>query len=86
MVTSWLYCSGERNCSSGRASSPRISSAITPPAKNQANAVAVYIRPMVLWSVVRSSARNRDPFSGRGAAEGRLMIGVGAIVIASPER
>ncbi len=30
---------------------------------NQANDVARYIRPMVLWSVVRSSMESREPFS-----------------------
>ena len=80
IVTSWLYCSGERNCSSGRASSARISSAMRPPAKNQMKATVVYIRPMVLWSVVRSRLRSRDPFSASWAGLGRLTIGAGAIV------
>ena len=31
IVNSWLYCSGDRNCSPGRASSARISMAIRPP-------------------------------------------------------
>jgi len=30
---------------------------------NQLNDVAMYIRPMVLWSVVRSSMESREPFS-----------------------
>ena len=63
MVTSWLYCSGDRNCSPGRASSPRISNAISPPMTNQPKEAARYIRPMVLWSVVRSRFESREPFS-----------------------
>ena len=35
MVNSWLYCSGVRNCMPGRASSARISSAITPPRRRR---------------------------------------------------
>jgi cytochrome c oxidase subunit 1 len=64
MVNSWLYCSGDRNCSPGRASSPRISMAMKPPITNHVNDVARYIRPIVLWSVVRSNDVNREPFSG----------------------
>jgi hypothetical protein len=39
MVNSWLYCSGDRNCSPGWPSSPRISSAITPPIRKNPNEV-----------------------------------------------
>ncbi len=39
MVNSWLYCSFERNCSPGRASSALSSNAITPPAMKKANDV-----------------------------------------------
>ena len=63
IVNSWLYCSGDRNCSSGRPSSARISMAIRPPRMKKTNDVVRYIRPMVLWSVVRSRFDSRDPFS-----------------------
>lgn len=53
---------------------------MNPPTKNQMNATVVYIRPMVLWSVVRSSPRSREPFSASCAGLGRLTIGAGAIV------
>ena len=52
MVKSWLYCSFERNCRPGRASSARISSAITPASAKKMNDVTVYITPIVLWLVV----------------------------------
>src|SRR3712207_3025357 len=81
MVNSWLYCSGERNCSPGRAISPRISMAITPPTTNQKKDVAVYSRPMVLWSVVRSRLRKREPLVTGGAALGRETIGCGASAV-----
>src|SRR3954451_1220869 len=80
IVNSWLYCSGDRNCIPGCANSARISSAITPPITKNANATAMYIRPMVLWSVVRSRFDNREPLTGTAAGLGRLMIGAGAIV------
>ena len=63
IVNSWLYCSGDRNCSSGRPSSARISMAIRPPRMKKTNDVVRYIRPMVLWSVVRSRFDSREPFS-----------------------
>src|SRR4051794_13790629 len=81
MVNSWLYCSGERNCSPGRASSPRISMARKPPTMNQANDVARYIRPMTLWSVVRSRLVSREPFSATAAGLGLLTIGLGAMAV-----
>src|SRR5664280_3056087 len=52
MVNSWLYCSLEKNCRPGRASSARMSKASTPPNMKNANDVIRYIRPIVLWSVV----------------------------------
>ncbi len=54
MVNSWLYCSWERNCSPGRASSVRISSAITPPTRKKANDVVRYMMPSIFGSVVRN--------------------------------
>jgi len=80
MVSSWLYCSGDRNCSSGLASSARMSRAINPPAMKNANEVTKYIRPMVLWSVVRSRLDSREPFSATWTGLGRLTMGAGAIV------
>ncbi len=37
MVNSWLYCSLDRNCCPGAASSARISMAISPPTMKNAN-------------------------------------------------
>ena len=47
--------------------------AISPPAMNQMNEVTRYIRPMVLWSVVRSRFVSREPFTAaiRGRSERR---------------
>ncbi len=39
MVNSWLYCSLDRNCSPGLASSVRISSAMAPPTTKNPNEV-----------------------------------------------
>src|SRR4051794_41155910 len=85
MVNSWLYCSGDRNCRPGRASSPRISMAIRPPMRKNANEVVRYIRPMVLWSVVRSRFDSREPFTATWAGLGRLTMGAGAIVVTGRE-
>ena len=52
MVNSWLYCSLLMNCRPGRASSARMASASRPANRKNANDVTMYIRPMVLWSVV----------------------------------
>ena len=48
MVNSWLYCSFDRNCSPGAASSVRISSAISPPMKKNAKQVTTYMMPIIL--------------------------------------
>ena len=48
IVNSWLYCSGDRNCISGRASSARISIAMSPPMMKNVNEAVRYIRPIVL--------------------------------------
>ncbi|NEK87714.1 hypothetical protein GCU60_18405 [Blastococcus saxobsidens] len=45
------------------------------------NDATMYIRPIVLWSVVRSRLVSRDPLVGGGARLGRETIGAGAIVI-----
>jgi hypothetical protein len=39
IVKSWLYCSPLKNCCPGRASSARISMAIRPPTRKNANEV-----------------------------------------------
>ena len=52
IVNAWLNCSFDMICSPGRASSARISSAITPPTMKNANAVTRYSVPIFLWSVV----------------------------------
>src|SRR5690348_4077986 len=81
MVNSWLYCSGEKNCSPGLASSARISSAIRPPMRKNANEVTRYIRPICLASVVRSRRENAEPLTGRLTGQGRVTIGFGATVV-----
>ena len=48
IVTSWLYCSGDRNCLPGRASSARMSSAMKPPTAKKASEVVRYMRPISL--------------------------------------
>ena len=48
MVNNWLYCSLDRYCNPGRASSPRINMAIRPPTMNHVNDTARYIKPIVL--------------------------------------
>jgi hypothetical protein len=60
-----LYWSTEKICSSGRASSARISSARNPPTKNQMNDVTRYIRPISLASVVRSNRPMIEPLTAR---------------------
>ena len=81
MVNSWLNCSVDRNCSSGRASSARISIAIAPPAMKNPNDVTRYRIAMSLGSVVWSILRKVDPLPVRRAGYGRDVIGVGAGVV-----
>ena len=79
MVNSSLYCSGVKNCIPGRASSARMSNAIKPAHRKKNSAVTRYILPIVLWSVVRSSAasaRRRARRSIGGWDVGRLMVAV----------
>jgi len=78
MVNSWLNCSVDRNCSSGRASSARISSAIAPPARKKPNDVTRYRIAMSLGSVVWSILANVEPLPVRRAGYGRDVIGFGA--------
>ena len=84
IVNSWLYCSADRYCMPGCASSPRISMAMRPPMMKNTNEVVRYIRPMVLWSVVRKMFDIREPFTATRAGLGRLTMGAGAIVTAAP--
>ena len=77
IVNSWLYCSGERNCRPGRASSMRMSSAITPPTAKKISDVTMYIRPINLWSVVRSMRPSRAPLLNSWTGKGRETIGSG---------
>src|SRR5256886_15727967 len=81
MGKGWLYCSGDRTCTPGGASSPRISSAMKPPMKKNANEVTRYIRPICLASVVRSSRASAEPFVGLCTGHGRVTIGLGATVV-----
>ncbi|SHW02545.1 Uncharacterised protein [Mycobacteroides abscessus subsp. abscessus] len=70
-VNSWLYCSLDRNCSPGIASSVRISSAMIPALKKNANDAARYIWPINLWSVVLTSPYSTAPKLFRRAGYGR---------------
>ena len=82
MVNSWLYCSLHRNCCPGRASSPRISSAIAPPIMKNANDVTRYKIAMSFGSVVRNMWARRDPLTTRRAGYGRELIGFGRGTVA----
>src|SRR5690242_259360 len=83
MVNSWLYCSVDRNCWPGTASSVRISIAIAPPTMKKANAVTRYMIPICLWSVVRNSRRRYEPLTVSLAGNGRVAIGLGATAVTS---
>ena len=48
MVNSWLYCSLDRNCSPGSASSVRMNSAISPPVKKKPMEATQYMMPISL--------------------------------------
>ena len=63
MVNSWLYCSGERNCMPGRASSARISSAMKPPSMKNTKDVTMYMIPICFASVVRSIRASAEPLT-----------------------
>src|SRR5258705_5623335 len=80
MVNSWLYCSGERNCVPGRASSARISNAINPPIRKNAKDVTRYMIPICFASVVRSRRAEAEPFVVCRTGYGRVTIGVGVPV------
>src|SRR6266702_6295446 len=81
MVNSWLYCSSDRNCRPGRASSARISRAMNPPMKKNANEVTRYRIPIFLASVVRSKLASAEPVVGLCTGHGRVTIGFGATVV-----
>ncbi len=53
IVNSWLYCSLEKCCSPGRASSARIMMAMRPATMKNTNDVTKYMTAMSLWDVVR---------------------------------
>src|SRR6266498_3021111 len=85
MVNSWLYCSCDRNCWPGYASSARISNAITPPTMKNANDVTRYRIPICFGSVVRNQKMNAAPLAPRRAAPECMRIGAGfTAVMASP--
>jgi hypothetical protein len=65
MVNSWLYCSGERNCMPGRASSARMSRAMNPPTRKRPNALTIYMIPICFASVVRSVRVMAEPRTWR---------------------
>ncbi len=73
MVNNSLYCSYDRNCIPGRASSARISSAITPPTMKKNNDVEMYMTPISFGSVVRRYPSNFTPgrLRATGYARGR---------------
>src|SRR4051794_39488000 len=77
MVSSWLYCSGERNCRPGRASSARISMAMNPAATKKPNDVTRYMTPICLASVVRSNRVSTLPFGCRLSGPRNGWIGTG---------
>ncbi len=52
MVNSWLYCSLDKNCRPGFASSTRINNAIRPAMKKKVKLATMYMTPIILWSVV----------------------------------
>src|SRR5882724_7938164 len=81
MVNSWLYCSCDRNCCPGTASSVRISIAIAPPTMKKANEVTRYMMPICLWSVVRNNRRRYEPLTVSRAGNGRVAIGLGATAV-----
>jgi len=81
IVNSWLYCSGDRNCAPGTASSARISRAMAPPIMKKANDVTRYRIAMSLGSVVRIIFRKVAPLTERRAGYGVVVIGVGATAV-----
>src|SRR4051812_18292340 len=81
IVNSWLYCSGDRNCMPGRASSARISSAIRPPAMKNAKDVTMYMIPICFASVVRRTCASADPRTCRRTGHGRACTGRGVTVV-----
>ena len=81
MVNSWLYCSGDRNCIPGRASSARMSRAISPPSMKNTKDVIMYMIPICFASVVRRSRANAEPLTGGRTGHGRVTIGLGATVV-----
>ena len=54
IVNIWLYLSAERMCPSSPASWARISSASKPPTTKKNSAVAPYMIPIFLWSIVNT--------------------------------
>src|SRR3978361_1980872 len=80
-VNSWLYCSTERNCRPGWASSARISSAISPPIRKKANDVIRYRIPRSLGSVVFSIRPTNEPGFDSRAGYGVVEIGFGATAV-----
>src|SRR6266545_1312814 len=70
-VKTWLYLCTDRSCVPGRASSARISSAITPAIAKTANEFQKYRIPIFLWSVVVSQASSLVAGDGLGASAGR---------------
>ena len=81
MVNSWLYCSGDRNCMPGRASSARMISAISPPTRKNTKAVVMYMIPICFASVVRSSRASAEPRTWRRTGHGRVTIGRGVTAV-----
>ncbi len=69
-VNAWLYCSVDRICSPGRASSARTNSASTPPIRKKAKDEIRYRCPIFLWSVVVSQETATRPLLGPSICTG----------------
>ena len=78
-VNSWLYCSGDKNCRPGRASSARINIAIAPPTMKNPKEVTRYSLPISLWSVVDKYASSRESIGAR-TRDGSGLVGGGNTV------
>ncbi|CAM5238520.1 hypothetical protein SHIRM173S_09833 [Streptomyces hirsutus] len=83
IVNAWLNCSLDTICRPGRASSARITSAITPPTMKNTKDVVRYSEPITLWSVVVSHATTFLPRFRRpgGCNAGVTMVPVLPVVV-----
>jgi hypothetical protein len=84
MVNSWLYCSFDKNCKPGAASSVRMNSAINPPTMKNATEVTMYIIPSSLGSVVVTTRYANVPVSPRRCGNGRVGVSSATALTACP--